>query len=190
MLLALFTANVIHAQFACPEMLGNQTSTTTIHFKINSGACANYSQNIFVTYQGTGITFSKSSCNGTDLFYVSTSGALSDPDDFVVSFPGRGTCQYINGTLATLSDDEVSFNDKVSVYPNPLLKGDIITVKFKSNLSANFEIYNVAGKLISKDFVSNQSSKEISTKNLTNGIYLLKISTDEASTTRKIIIMK
>ncbi|RIA09104.1 putative secreted protein (Por secretion system target) [Flavobacteriaceae bacterium MAR_2010_72] len=190
MIMAFFTANVIHAQFVCPELLGNQTTTTTIHFKINAGTCASYNQNIFVTYQGVGITFTKSTCNGTNLQYVSTGGSLSDPDDFIVSFPNNGTCQYVNGTLVTLSDDEVSFNDKVSVYPNPLLKGDLITVKFKSNLSAKFEIYNVAGKLVSNDLLSNQNSKEISTNNLTNGIYLLKISTDEASTTRKIVIMK
>jgi hypothetical protein len=38
--------------------------------------------------------------------------------------------------------------------------------------------------------VNNQDSKEIDANALTNGIYMLKISTSNASTTRKVVIMK
>lgn len=189
MFLIFFSVNFIQAQFVCPELLGNQTTTTTIQFKINAGSCANYANNIFVTHLGVGINFAKSSCNGTNLKYVTTAGPLSDPDDFVVAF-GGGVCTYQNGVLVTLSDEEVSLNEKVLLYPNPVTNGDNLTIKFKSNLSAKLEMYNVTGKLVFVDEVSNQDSKVVDTNNLSNGIYMLKISSDNASTTRKVVIMK
>ena len=190
LLLALLSANFIHAQFACPELLGNQSTTTSIQFKINAGSCASYPQNIFVTHQGIGVNFTKVSCNGTNLKYNAVSGSLPDPENFIVSFPPGGICEYQNGVLVTLSDNEVSLSEKVLVYPNPLLNGDELNIKFKSNISAKLEVYNVAGKLVMTDEVSNQDSKTVKTNTLSNGIYLLKISTDDASTTRKVVIMK
>ena len=191
LLLALLSANFIHAQFACPELLGNQSTTTTIHFKIIDGSsCNSFPQNIFVSYQGFSETFKKSSCSGTDLFYTTTGDPLPVADSFASFFPGRSTCNYVNGVLVTLSDNEVSLSEKVLVYPNPVLNGDELNIKFKSNISAKLEVYNVAGKLVMTDEVSNQDSKTVKTNTLSNGIYLLKISTDDASTTRKVVIMK
>jgi hypothetical protein len=51
-------------------------------------------------------------------------------------------------------------------------------------------MYNVTGKLVYVGEVSNKESKEVDTRNLSNGIYMLKISSDNASTTRKVVIMK
>ena len=191
MLLAFLSANVIHAQFACPELLGSQTTTTVITFKITQGNCSNYvDNNIFVAYQGYSGTFHKTSCNGTNLKYTATGSPLPVSDSFSVFFPSGSNCTYLNGSLVTLSEEEVSFSEKVFIYPNPVLNGDELNIKFKSNLSARLEVYNVAGKLVLTDEVSNQDSKKVNTNSLSNGIYLLKISTDNASTTRKVVIMK
>lgn len=190
MLLVLLTANVIHAQFACPELLGNQSTTSTITFKIAQGNCNSYPPQIFVAYQSYSETFTLSSCNGTNLKYTTSGSPLPVADSFTSFFPNGGTCQYINGTLVTLSDDEVSLNDKVLIYPNPVLNGDNLSIKFKFNLSAKLELYNVTGKLVLSDAVSNQDKKEVNTNSLANGIYMLKISTENASTTRKVVIMK
>ena len=195
LLLVWFSTNLIHAQFDCPQLIGNQSTTTSIVFKITSGTCANYpsvapDNKIFVTYQGNSATFAFSSCNGTNLKYNWFSGDnLPSADSFIVLFPGRGTCQYQNGTLVTLSGNDVSFSDKVAVYPNPLIHGDYLNIKFKSNLSAKFEMYNVTGKMVLTDAVINEDEKKIDTRSLTNGIYMLKISNDEASATRKVVIM-
>jgi len=189
-LLAILSVNLIHAQFACPELLGTQSTTTSLQFKINPGSCASYPNNLYATYQGISVNFLRASCNGTNLKYNAISGSLPDPDDFVVFFQGGGVCTYQNGVLVTLSDDEISFSDKVLIYPNPVLNGNELNIKFKSNISAKFEMYNVAGKLVMTDEVSNQDTKTIKTNALSNGIYLLKISSDNASTTRKVVIMK
>lgn len=191
MLLTFLSVNLIQAQFVCPELLGSQSTTTTIHFKIVDGSsCNSFPQNIFVSYQGFSETFGKSSCSGTDLFYTTSGSALPVADSFATFFPGRGTCNYVDGVLQTLSEEEVSLNEKILLYPNPVTNGDNLTIKFKSNLSAKLEMYNVTGKLVFVDEVSNQDSKVVDTNNLSNGIYMLKISSDNASTTRKVVIMK
>ena len=190
LLLALLSANVIHAQFACPELLGNQTTSTTIHFKIVAGTCGSYPQQIFVSYQSYSATFTLQSCNGTNLKYVNNTNPLPVVDSFASFFPGGSLCNYVNGTLVTLSDKEISLSDKVVIYPNPVFNGDELNIKFKSNISAKLEVYNVAEKLVLTDEVSNRDSKTIKTNALSNGIYLLKISSDNASTTRKVVIMK
>ena len=190
LLLTILSVNLIHAQFACPELLGTQSTTTTLQFKINPGSCSSYPANIFASHQGVGVNFIRVSCNGTNLKYNAVSGSLPDPENFTVSFPSGGLCTYQNGVLVTISDDEISFSDKVLIYPNPVLNGDELNIKFKSNISAKFEMYNVAGKLVMTDEVSNQDTKTIKTNALANGIYLLKISAYNASTTRKVVIMK
>jgi len=189
-LLVFLTSNIIYAQFACPESLGPQSTTTTIHFKITAGTCSSYPANIFVAEGAYSETFTLSSCTGTNLKYTTTGSPLPVADSFASFFPNGGTCNYLNGTLVTLSDDEVSLKDKVLIYPNPVLNGDNLSIKFKFNLSAKLELYNVTGKLVLSDAVSNQDKKEVNTNALANGIYMLKISTDNASTTRKVVIMK
>ena len=190
LLLVFFSTNDVFAQFSCPTSLGPQSTTTTIHFQINSGTCQSFPQNIFVAYQSYSETLKKVSCSGTDLFYESTGGALPVANSFSTFFPGRGTCQYSNGVLVTLSDNQVSLSEKVFIYPNPLINENHLNIKFRSNLSARLDMYNVSGKLVLTSYIKNQDRTDVNTSRLSNGVYTVKISTDEASTTRKVVIMK
>jgi len=78
----------------------------------------------------------------------------------------------------------------LKLFPNPLTSGNSIKVVFGLPITAKLSIYNVTGKLVLSNLVNNQDSKEINTSDLANGIYMLKISTDHTSTTRKVVIMK
>lgn len=189
MLLVFVSTNAIFAQI-CPESLGPQSTNNTIHFKIASGTCNSYPNKIFVAHGNYSESFTKGSCNGTNLYYTSDGAALPVVDSFNFFSPVTGLCQYLNGVLVTLSDNEVSLSEKVFIYPNPLINDDHLNIKFKSNLSAKLDIYNVSGKLVLSNTVNNQDKTVINTSRLSNGVYTVKISTDEASTTRKIVIMK
>jgi hypothetical protein len=98
------------------------------------------------------------------------------------------SCSYSDSVLP-ISDFEL-LNASLSVFPNPLMKNNILNLKFTLNTSAKIFIYNVTGKLVLVDEITNAENKQINTSALTNGIYMLKISTDNASTTRKVVIMK
>ena len=61
MVLACFYANLTQAQ-QCPELKGNQSTTTTVVFKITAGTCNDYPQFIDITTT----LFERLSCNGTN----------------------------------------------------------------------------------------------------------------------------
>jgi len=191
MLLVFLSANLIQAQFTCPESFGNQGSQTVIHFKITAGTCNDYSNTILVTLGGYNQVFTKTSCNGTNLKYTSTGSNLpNDTLTFNVRWVAEGQdCQYVNGTLAVLSDRDAELNQQISIYPNPVNVSEF-TIKVGKNITGSLNLYNLSGKLVSSNPINNLNSKDVNVSNLTNGVYMLNIVTDEASVTRKVIIMK
>jgi hypothetical protein len=181
--------NFINAQVTCPELIGTQTTSTTIHFKITGGTCGDYPDPIRV-FDGDYIeTFELLSCHGTNLKYTTAGVSLPVDDSFIADFTAAGICGYVEGALIVLSNNDVKLNESVSIYPNPLIKQRNLNLKFATNLSAKVYMYDVTGKLAIRDEVNNAVSKKINTSALTNGIYFLQIATDKASITRKVIIM-
>ena len=191
MLLVFFTTNLVQAQFSCPDSFGSQGSQTVIHFKIAAGTCNDYSDTILVTLDSYNQVFTKSSCNGTNLKYTSTGSNLpNDTLTFNVRWVAEGQdCQYVNGTLVTLSSKDAELNQQINIYPNPVSSSEF-TLKIGKNITGSLNLYNLSGKLVSSNTISNLNSKDINVSNLTNGVYMLNIVTDEASVTRKVIIMK
>ena len=197
LLLAFLSVNLIQAQTVCPELLGDQSTTTLLHFKIPAGTCSDFvpaRDDIFVTIGGLSATFEFLSCNGTDLKYTWLSGDdLTSDNTFLVFFPSLGPspCGYVLGVLdPTLSSNDVSLNESVSVFPNPLMKDNQLTVKTPFNITAKLFMYDVTGKIAITDEIDNLNRKQISTSTLTNGVYFLQLVTDNATITRKVIIMK
>lgn len=188
-LLSLFTFSFLSAQ-ECPEFLGSSSSSTIIHFKIVDGSCTDYPSSISVA----GSTFDKLTCAGTDLKYGLTSGsALSPFDTFSSDFGSGMTCDYINGELRreTLSVEQFSnMIDAMRVFPNPLTNTNKVNVLFSNAITAQINIYDLTGKLVLSEEISNASTKRINISSLNNGIYMLQVVADNASTTRKIVVMK
>ena len=76
--------------------------------------------------------------------------------------------------------------EDLSIYPNPInsLKTYIyITSKLNSN--KHVEFYNVLGKQI---FTTRLTGKELNISNLDKGVYILKITENNVSETRKLVI--
>ena len=116
---------------------------------------------------------------------------MTDPENFNVFFPGGGICSYVDGVYDPfLSNSDVSLNESVSIYPNPLMKDNKLTIKLASSITAKIYMYDVTGKLAITDEMDNLNRKQIDTSILTNGVYFLQLVTDNATITRKIIIMK
>jgi len=102
---------------------------------------------------------------------------------------------FINRLLneKTLSLKEVKlFNNKL--YPNPVRKGDTLTLQLGSNYNPqkiNVSILNYLGQVVLKEGVLlNQSSNEvqINTTNLKKGVYLLKTEENNATEILKFVI--
>ena len=85
---------------------------------------------------------------------------LSDVNDFLFSV------DIISGTL---SNSEITDNNKTHIYPNP--SHDTIELSELTE-SKNYVIYNTLGKKIKNGIISN--NEQIDIKGFTNGLYFLK----------------
>lgn len=92
--------------------------------------------------------------------------------------------------LSTQETSSVKDN-AISIYPNPAKNEFFINFPKNTLGKVNVEIYDMSGKLIStENKISPDSKKAISTSNLVNGTYLVKINGMGIDATSKLIINK
>lgn len=84
----------------------------------------------------------------------------------------------------TLATPDRNFADMISVYPNPAK--DRISIVGELEID-DVEIYNINGQLVQKQEISNQNN-ELTIGNLSSGLYLIRISSGENSTIKKIVV--
>ena len=90
--------------------------------------------------------------------------------------------------FAQLQDKNLSNQEEnmeyLSVYPNPVSNGKLYVVT-KNNFTKQIEIYNVLGKKIVSETLS---GKELNISKIKPGIYIIKITENAISATRKLIV--
>ena len=74
----------------------------------------------------------------------------------------------------------------VSVYPNPA--NNYINVNATSNIE-NVEVYTISGQKVG-NFTANSTTTTISTANLTSGLYLMKIHTENGVINQKFSVVR
>lgn len=93
---------------------------------------------------------------------------------------------------SALSTEEVNIaKNKISIYPNPAK--DEFFINFPSNTvgKVSLEIYDMSGKLVSsEDKISPDAKKAVSTSNLVNGAYMVKVKGLGIDATSKVIVKK
>lgn len=98
---------------------------------------------------------------------------------------------HINVTVTSLKD-QIKNKSKISnVYPNPVKNTAIVDYKLSpKTTSTEAIIYDVLGNEIKREKISNlEGSLEINTERMNNGIYFLKIVSDNIELTNKKIIV-
>jgi hypothetical protein len=86
-------------------------------------------------------------------------------------------------TFGTLNNTVVTFDESISVFPNPT-NGNV-NINSKFNIKT-IELYDIQGRILETVIEnSNESIIDVSTRQ--NGIYFLKITTDEGSKVEKIV---
>ncbi|MBD0832043.1 T9SS type A sorting domain-containing protein [Aestuariibaculum sediminum] len=179
----------------CPESGGAIQNGTAIvfYYPNNSVACASMPSSITVVDNGTSVsstfTLDTSACSSTLSSYTLNSGndALTG-QGFVVSSGFDTSCSYSGGTLPVEAFELI--NKELKIYPSPVVKGNIINVASAFNLSAKIEIYNITGRLVFVGNMVDAKSKDINISNLVNGLYLVKLSTEQITISKKIVISK
>jgi hypothetical protein len=86
-------------------------------------------------------------------------------------------------TYQTLSNSVHQLDSSISIYPNPT--NSFVTINCNSNIKS-IELYDVQGRILETSIENNTSAKlDISEKQ--NGIYFLKINTENGSKVEKIV---
>lgn len=154
----------------------NTSDASTINFYFSEGelagwetATGNSRSELFVKKEGTNeITAVNISAFGSDskLSASLTTGL-------------EGT--YVFGTqLALLSVDTFNINSVISIYPNPT--SSVLNIKTTdSNLPDSYVVYNMLGQVINNVTINGVSDLQINTSDISNGMYFIKISKDNAS---------
>ena len=84
----------------------------------------------------------------------------------------------------TSKNQDLTTIEGLSVYPNPVTNGKVY-ISTKKEAVKDIIIFDVLGK---KVLQSHLSDKELNISNLTPGVYIIKITEEEATTTRKLIV--
>ncbi len=119
-------------------------------------------------------------------YQLASGSGVIDPNSYSVTY-GSSTCDYTNGILGI--DDIFYINNKtIQLSPNPIKNASVLNINFALNMSAKINVYSLDGKLVLRDQLNNSKFKDINISSLSNGIYLLRLETDNASITKKFII--
>ncbi len=94
--------------------------------------------------------------------------------------------------------DLISYNNSITIYPNPVQNIAAITVDLEQTTNVNMNVYNVLGEIVlnilsNEELKSGTNNLELDTHSLTNGIYFIRlqkvaIGTDAVSLQQKMII--
>ncbi|GAB4158756.1 MAG: hypothetical protein Tsb0033_12300 [Winogradskyella sp.] len=133
--------------------------------------------------------------NSTDTSILGTDEA--DPGIGITQFALRQSDSSLNeGILIdnlvisqtfneTLSTNTNSFNlDQVSIYPNPTNTGRV-TISSSNNDAMNVQVFDVLGKQVKNETLTNNT---LNVSDLNTGVYILKITQNNATTTKKLVI--
>lgn len=128
------------------------------------------------------------------------SGVIKNKDSVSYYYPcfgeviKRGHKPYVPGRMianqTTSINDNINSNEDSKVYPNPA--NDILSLEFKAQHSYVIEIFDINGKMLLSKYVTsvkeNMVKEKLNIKHLANGLYFVKITSDNSTMTHKLII--
>lgn len=128
---------------------------------------------------------------------ISTSNLIQsnsvDSSDYICR-PNGNSIVYVDNlnfdNLITSVSDQSALNHLLNIYPNPA--SDIISldIDFVGNSeSTEVNIFNLTGKLV-KSEILNQDVNQVDISNLSNGIYVVSVKTNNLIENQKLIIQR
>jgi hypothetical protein len=96
----------------------------------------------------------------------------------------QGWDYFINIIDECAAVEELTLENQLSIYPNPAV--DNIHITLPENAQALFTLYDMQGRILIKEEVSNRSRVEVNS--LASGMYIYKVTTGKESQTGKLII--
>jgi hypothetical protein len=194
------------------NVLGSNSATATVNITATPAPVVTFGAPLIT---GLNVTVSLGSSPGTNVVYTpSCSRVIIDWGDGVideVTGTSASSHTYTPGTYTITvtvlgnpsatatrevviagpnSINDVNFAGALSIFPNPV--NDLLNVSFELNINSNIDlsIYGVDGKIVNTRVFNN--AKEVNTtfntSSLNNGVYILKVQTDNGTSTQKFVV--
>ena len=97
----------------------------------------------------------------------------------------------IHGMCQTVGINENSLNNNITIYPNPFSSSFIIKYEIRGNSKVKLELFNTTGEEVAQLFDGNKTlgayQEEITTEQLADGIYILKLTVDNKTSYQKLV---
>ena len=156
----------------------NNATFTTADGTIAFAASSNYNLN-----DGSDIAFRSLFAEADYIGQVVPQGAANR---VVLVAEFNGTPQVVSRSLAdvTLSSSSFDAIEGLKMYPNPL-KGNTLYLTSTANASMSVQIFDVLGKEVVKSNVMNNT---VNISGLNAGIYIVKVTEEGKTATRKLVI--
>jgi len=131
-------------------------------------------------------------------FFKSSLLSIFKVSDLRVKFEftsGQGNDIYIDdiniqGALSV--DNTHSFLKNISIYPNPITNNSILIINLIETINIQVELYDLLGKKITtyhdRKAAQGQLKIPLELSQLTTGVYFIRIFSEKAATTKKIIV--
>ena len=119
-------------------------------------------------------SFNLPSLNGT---YRIGLHAISDADQFALLFTNFN---IMNGVGVE------EFTNETIIFPNPA--NNVLNINANSNIS-RVEVFNMMGQMVGS-YTANDVNTQINTTNFSNGVYTVRISTENGTTTKKFTVAR
>ena len=103
----------------------------------------------------------------------------------IVGFLFFSATTFAQQSMSSYSTEVVKDIDGLSIYPNPVSNGKIY-ITSTLNKPKEVKIYDVLGKMAMSETII---GKELNVSNLNPGVYILRITENELSTTRKLVVI-
>lgn len=101
---------------------------------------------------------------------------------------GDDATRWTVDSFEITGEDNLRVNTKeldFSFYPNPV-KGNNLNVQMNNNVDFSYEIYDLNGRLIQQ--AQQVSTSSINVSSISNGLYLLKLTSEGKTATKKLVI--
>ena len=91
-----------------------------------------------------------------------------------------------SSTDTLLGLNQIANDEDFSVFPNPAT--NLVSISSTSNFSINnVEMFDINGRIIKSIPLDNLSNVDITISDLSSGVYMMRITTDQGTATKKIV---
>lgn len=134
-------------------------------------------------------TRARNTGDANDFIFPAAAGPLTliyarKPSSFVLDYHGAGNCGTTIANL-TLGTDDYALS-RFKMYPNPT--NDYTTIELPSSINeVEVVVYDFLGRIVKKGIIT-ATENRFDTSNLQKGSYMLKVSTEEGTATKTLVV--